>query len=78
MKKPKTPEPSELAKLTVGEVLELFRKNLTAIRDWYRNAKHSGQNVGHVVASELILTNVVVALELAVEGKEWIQPKEGP
>lgn len=68
-------KPKIAQKLTT---LELFQRNLAAMRLWYRKAAMPGAEVGVNIIHELVLANVMTALELALEGKEWIAPHSNP
>jgi len=72
-KQPKLKDDGEAAR-----ALALFAQNLDEVRRWYRAASHPGHEVGHVVMSEIVLTNVSVALEFALRGDRWTSPPDGP
>ena len=69
--KTKTPkvEPEKIA-----TTLELFRTNLEAMRLWYRRAGPPGEVVGLNVIHELVMANVLTALDYAMQGKTWVAP----
>ncbi len=59
-------------------VHELFQKNLAAMRVWYRKAATPGPEVGANIIHELVLANVMTALDYALQGKDWVAPRENP
>ena len=63
------------AKLTT---LELFQRNLATMRVWYRKAATPGPEAGLNVVHEIVLANVMTALQYALDGKEWTAPRENP
>lgn len=77
-KKLPAPKESKSEEPTAGAALVLFAKNLEEIRRWYRGSKDSGQSFGHVVITELLLTHVSTALELAMKGQAWEKPTASP
>ena len=58
--------------------LELFQRNLAAMRIWYRRAATPGPEAGCNVIHELVLANVMTALDYALQGKDWIAPHANP
>lgn len=70
MKLPKA-KPTIFESVETQDVITLFRDNLNAMRQYYRNEKFSGQNLGHNVVLEMAIADVSKALEAAIEGKPW-------
>lgn len=73
MAKPKLTEPQ-----SIEQKLALFRENLNAMRLWYRRTHEPGPEAGVYVMHELILAQVLTALDLATEGKKWVAPTPTP
>lgn len=70
--------PKPKTKADASHALALFAQNLEEIRRWYRGARDTGREMGHIVLGELMLSNVSCALDLALQGKRWEKPVEGP
>ncbi len=77
-KDPKAPLAAAIETKNTRAALELFQRNLAAMRLWYRKAATPGMEAGLNVVHELVLANVMTALEYALEGKEWIAPHDNP
>ena len=63
---------------TAEETLALFFENIARQRAWYRRQKHPGQEMGHIVLGEMMLSLVETAMECAMAGKRWEEPAESP
>lgn len=56
---------------TADEVIVLFMKNVRNIREFYKLQPGSGQELGFITMTELMMGLIETALELAIAGKEW-------
>lgn len=70
--------PAPKTEASARDALVLFAQNLEEIRRWYRASAGAGREMGHIVLNELVLTNVSVALDLAMQGKRWERPLHLP
>lgn len=75
---PKKTPPKPKTEQDAAVALVLFAKNLDEILRWYRGATYAGREFGHVVQTELVLSNVTLALSMALEGKSWQAPAHAP
>lgn len=67
-----TPTPAAKKKrISAEEVLSLFLKNLEAMHGYYRKQPNAGPERGIHSVHEETLAHHCIALEYAIEGKEW-------
>jgi hypothetical protein len=75
---PKKSAPKPATESASAAALVLFAQNMEEIRRWYRGASDPGRDLGHIVISELIVTHVSTALDMALRGERWQCPKQSP
>ena len=60
------------------KTLALLFENIERQRAWFRKQRNPGQQLGHIVIGEMMLSLFETALERALEGKRWEEPAESP